>query len=72
MNDISKNREALKGDPVEPSLDGNNRASSATSTHATWPESLTVATKVTAEKSNSPHMTRNSADLLLWAIVRHR
>ena len=26
MNDISKKRGALKGDAVEPSLDGNNRA----------------------------------------------
>ena len=30
MNDISENRGALKGEPVEPSLDGSNRAPSAT------------------------------------------
>ena len=30
MNDISENRGALKGDAVEPSLDGSNRAPSAT------------------------------------------
>ena len=34
MNDISNTRGALKDDPVEPSLDGNDRVPSATSTHA--------------------------------------
>ena len=36
MNDISKTWGALRGDPVEPSLEGNDRAPSATSTRATW------------------------------------
>ena len=36
INDISMTRGALMDDPVEPSLEGNDRAPSATSTHATW------------------------------------